>query len=269
MLSKTVMLVSGCDVNQWVWPYWYKYLSHNWAFNCGIDVVMLGENFHMDIWCGVYRPGVTTYYAIKNSWTKRVKIFLSEHPEVEYIIYAVEDQMILKPVDINEIKRLVRRMRKYNVKYILLRDDKYIHPEVLRNDRSEFNDLIRIHYDYHKVFLLQTSIFERKFFESLIHPGESIWDTEIYGHQRIRDMQEKTYIYVDKEVYKYQEVLRRGKVKPHGAKFLWAIDADEMPHGYDRYLDRHSTGYYYDKWKDKITPKTLEFDYKAWIKEVW
>jgi len=256
-MTDTIYLISACDINAWIWPYWYAYFKRSWDFNCGIDVVMICENIAPEL------PGIKYYRVGSESWPLRMKTFIEQHPSVNYIIYGVEDQLLMEPVNVEGIKKLVEQMRRNNTKYISLHQDKYMSAVVQRNDRRPFRNLIRIPYSHYQVFTLQCALFESKFFHFLMRPQDDIWHIEINGHERIRRARVQTYMYVDRSLIRFREVLRKGKLKPHRMKYLWAVDADEMFPAGDRELDRHETKWYYEAWKDKIKSETV---LREWVK---
>jgi len=250
------LLIQGCDRNSWIWPYWYEYFRRAWDFSCGVDVVMICETIapHFD--------GVK-HFQTTGSWSARQRAFVIEHPEVQYIIYAVEDQLLMAPVALANIKKLIQKMRAQQVKFILLQDDKYMHSQVVRNDRRDDGELIRISYDHKMVIWLQSALIETRFYHDILTPGMTAWDAETAAHDRVRKMGVKTYMYIDRPLIRFREVLRRGKLKPHRMKYLWAVDADEMFPAGDSELDKHETQWYYDKWREKIKPKTV---LPGWVK---
>jgi hypothetical protein len=170
----------------------------------------------------------------------------------------------MEPIKIDEIKRLIRKMVKRDVQYILLNDDKYMHKQVVRNDRSRDPELIGINPKHNILLWLQACLIDRKFYESILEPDKNIWETECAAHGKIRERKIQTFMYIDKKVIRYREVLRKGELKPHRMKYLWAVDAGCMfPEG-DRELDKYYTPDYYDRWKDKIKPETV---LQEWVKK--
>lgn len=266
MKNKYAIIVSACDKNSWVWPYWYRY----W------DVYTAGTNIHkyFDVifLCETKYPafvgrGIDFVTAGENvPWTQRVKQFC-ETCDYKYVLYTVEDQMLMERPQVNFIDSLRAVMEAEKMRYISLFADKYMRFQVKHGKSIDYG-LIECTPNYRQVFTLQCALFETAFLRWLMRPPETIWQAEINGHARIRNAGIKTHLYPGPyNPWPFREVLKVGKVKPHRAKFLWAIDACDFPSGDDKHLDKHTTGWYYNKWRDKISSRCLPENLTRWVEE--
>ena len=223
-MTETILLVHCGDRNKWIWPIWWEYFKKHWDFNCGIDVVWLSETTRPEY------EGVETYTTGECEWSNGLIDFIKNKCTAKYIIYTIDDFMLLEPPNYKKIFELIEKMKLNNIPMIRTHNDRFVHP-IIDKSKKHYRDLYGVD---HKGYCMtyQVPIIEKNFLLSTIRPNENIWDAERRGCRRIRELNAKTYIYLDEVLYKYMEVIRQGVVKGARGKYIEAAKTGAIPTGY-------------------------------------
>ena len=223
-MAETILLVHCGDRNKWIWPIWWEYFKRYWDWDCGIEVVWVGETEVPEF------GGFRKYATKKCIWSNGLIKFLSKYCTAKYIIYSCDDFLLLERPNYAKIKELINKMNVYDIPMIRTHHDRFISPHI---DKSEKHcgDLYRVNSSGY-LMTYQVPIISKELLLSTLEPNMSIWNAERRGGRIIRAAGHDTYIYLDEILYKYIEVVRQGQIKGGRGKYIDAAKSGNVPNGY-------------------------------------
>jgi hypothetical protein len=211
-MNKTILLTHSGDKNRWIWPYWYHCLKENWCFDAGIDTVFLGEKI---------KPNYTELNASFTTgaipWADGLIEYLKTNCHAEYVLYTLEDCLLIRKADIPGILAMVETMKKYDIKLIKLYTNRNLVPFVAANVRE--HELIKCSPDMPFSCSFFPSIWHKDLLLSVLREGENPWVSERRGSGRMQRAGVVPY-YSPVELYPFREVIRRGKLKLSAKRFI-------------------------------------------------
>jgi len=211
-MTETILLTHSGDKNRWIWPYWYHCLKENWQFNAGIDTVFLGEKLSPK--CAELNSSFTTGDV---PWADGLLDFLRRNCQADYILYTLEDCLLIRNADIAGILALVETMKKHNIGLVKLYTNRNLVPFMDADVRE--HGLIKCSSDMPFSCSFFPSIWRKDLLLSILREGENPWVSERRGSGRLQRAGVIPY-YCDVELYPFREVIRRGKLKLSAKRFI-------------------------------------------------
>jgi hypothetical protein len=210
--SDLSVLVSSCDKYSHLLPYFTFLFDKYWGPKKEYKKYISTESIvleHPD-----YSPILTNI----SSWSDSIIESIS-NIQTKYVFIILEDFFLVREISKDTIEKSLKIIRKENV-------DKYVYhyPHVAfegKLDQTQYSsNVYKIQQDSEYTLSLQPSIWKVDFLKKCLIKGESPWDFEIKGSDRINKMiQHKIYMELIPYGY-HREAMSRGEFTPEYYKIL-------------------------------------------------
>ena len=210
-MNSLIHLTHSGDRNAFIWPYWYHQLQENWDFNAGIESVFLGQTRYPKV------PGISGFTTGNIPWADGLMVYLEKNCHADYVLYTLEDCLLIRKADIAGLKDIVVTMKKTGIGLVKLYLNRNLVPYVEANERE--HGLVKCSSEMQFSCSFFPSIWDRKLLLSILRAGENPWISERRGSGRLMKAGVTPY-YCDREIYPFREVVRRGKLKPSHMRFI-------------------------------------------------
>ena len=233
--DKLTCLIFSCDKFSDIWDGNLKLFDQNWHdHNFDTYIVTDKETDYS-------HPGIKIIAAGKDvEWTDRLKIAL-KFVKTEYVFFTLDDYFLIKPVNNENIERLVSLMESDGYDYIRL----FPNPKRATSEPvAGYPGLYHINTDYNYSVNLYSGIWRKKFFEFTVKQPINVWKFEVSLYEKAKEYGARCLVDYNKD-YVILDVIRKGKIL----------------HSANRYFKKH-LGIY----EGNREIQSWQYEFKLWIK---
>ena len=200
--SDVAALIHTCDAYEFCWAGWQFHFSRHWnaEHNCNVYFANESKRCHF--------PGVIHLPTGEGSWADRLSTALQVLAE-DYVFYLQEDFWPTRPVQLDRYYQIARtlaadalRITADSPYYTTYRPFDVGGISVRRFSRSS-----------RYLVTHAASLWKRDFLLSCLEKGESPWENELRGTQRLRQRNANLFLCVDDW---YEPTCRQGQLTPIG-----------------------------------------------------
>jgi hypothetical protein len=217
--------VQSGDRGQWLWKYWEHFHRKYWNYDCGIDIVFIGETVAPD-W-----PGVRSVLSGPGRWGDTVRRTVAAL-DYENVIFTHEDYVFTGPPNYPKIDKIMAAMDAHSLDLVKICGNWSGHMsaewpmEPSDIDVGDSETLWKYHNNSMYLTSQQPSIWRRDFFVGTIDPDDTPWGHELTGTVRLsmREPQARIYSYRGEQIIPYAELSRAGDIGPGAERFTKEVD---------------------------------------------
>lgn len=210
MENKVTLLILSCDKFSDLWDGHIKLLEENWS-DRSIDTVIVTD-----------KPTEKQYKNIRimsagseGEWSDRLAYAINSI-NTDYIFITLDDYFLIKRVNNDSIKSLIKMMDKERIDYVRL------FPRPKKATKEKLTGYSKIHKidttcDYS--VNLYAGIWNRKFLQSTVKKPKNAWQFEVLLHKRAMEYGANCAVSLRNE-FEILDVVRKGKLLHKSAAYF-------------------------------------------------
>lgn len=206
------IVILTCDKHAWLVPVYLHFFKKNWRDN----------PYKIEIVTETDRVDGTVFYSKEKSWAGRLIKYL-EQCKRNKVLLTLEDYFIKNRVDSKKI-RIAEDLCGGDVGCVRLNNipHKYFERHTTSSDIKGFREYPP---DKRYSMVVQMAIFQTQFLLDVLRSGESIWQTEGKGSERLGELKSKwRIIWPETNIVDYMSdggLIKKGK--PRLSVVQWAL----------------------------------------------
>ena len=206
------IVVLTCDKHGWLVPVFLHFLKKNWRDN-PYKIEIVTETDPVD---------GTVFYSKEKSWSGRLINYLVQCRR-DKILLTLEDYFIKSRVDSKRI-RIAEDLCRDDVGCVRLNNipNKYFQRHTTSSDIEGFREYPP---DKRYSMVMQMAIFQKQFLLDVLRSGESVWQTEGKGSERLGKLKSKWRIlWPETNIVDYMSdggLIKKGKIRLSAVQ--WAL----------------------------------------------
>ena len=206
------VLIITCDSYQWMMPIFTHFYKKYWPDN-PYNTVIITETQHIE-------SEYPVFYAGKTSWSNEILDYIRQSDDESFLL-ILEDYLLRKKVNTEKVK-LAKNICVNKIGCVRLNNapEKYFNQHTLRTGIKGFREYpIKRRFSW----TMQIAFWQKQFLLDTMREGESAWESEENGIERLKNMKtDWEILWPEENIVDYNPIglMRKGILEPKVLK--WA-----------------------------------------------